>query len=384
MRRVWLLAVLGLVSSGAAGAAPAAVVPSPGQTQKVDYYSGTLYTENDLYTIGHSTDRYYTTGQKLTVITDELKNFEEEFHRQWTRFLATWATRKAAQSTAIPSEKIPSTAPPDRGTQYRVTYSLGQNMYTPANLHDPALIANDRPYAGWLYIAVGLQARSRAEGRLARLSVWEVEAGVVGPAALAKQTQDWVHNNISHSPLAQGWANQLHNEPGLNLVHQYQVRWFYGHRDGWAFDTIAHGGFSLGNVATYLNAGFCLRAGFGLPDDFGADMIRPGTDTSQAGGRPARWGVNLFVGTDGRAVGRDIFLDGNTFTSSHHVARKDLVGDLQYGLSLNLGRWKVCVSQVHRSLEFKTQQGVQAFGSITISFPFPRLNKGSASANSRT
>jgi len=38
----------------------------------------------------------------------------------------------------------------------------------------------------------------------------------------------------------------------------------------------------------------------------------------------------LFAFVDGRAVGRDIFLDGNTFTDSHSVTRKTFVGDLSF------------------------------------------------------
>lgn len=365
-----------LARAVAAGETPPTPIEEP---QPVDYFSGTIYTENDLYTLGPgNTDRYYTTGQKLTIISDELQNFEQQFRQAWARFLARKATEHAQKNTAVPSPAGPSsTAAPDSGTQYRVSYSLGQNMYTPANLHTAALITDDRPYAGWLYVGVGLQARSRAHGRLARLSVWQVDAGVVGPWAFAKQVQDFVHTNISHSPLAQGWANQLHNEPGLNFVYQHKLRWFFGERDGWAFDTVGHGGFSLGNVSTYLNGGLVLRAGYGLPDDFGADMIRPGSDTSQAGGFPARIGVHIFAGCDLRAVGRDIFLDGNTFRSSPHVAKEPFVADFQYGLTINGDRWKLCLSQVRRSPEFKLQSGAQAFGSITLTFPFPHLkNRG--------
>ena len=371
------LLVSALAWSGLAVAAARAAAPDvPATVEKpTDYNSVTVYTENDLYALGSATDRYYTTGQKLTVITEELRDFEQEFRRAWTKHLARMASKKAAQNTAVPQSMPPrrSDEAPRAPTQYRVTYSLGQNLYTPANTQVPGLIADDRPYAGWLYISVGLQARSRAAGRLARLSDWEVDAGVVGPASFAKQTQDWVHNNISHSLLAQGWANQLRNEPGLNLVYQHKLRWFFGERDGFAFDAITHSGFSLGNVATYLNGGFALRAGFGLPDDFGADIIRAGADTSQAGGHPSRWGCNVFAACDGRAVARDIFLDGNTFVSSHHVARKDFVADLQYGLTLNFDRFKLTCSQVYRTLEFKTQSGVQHYGSITLTFPFPHL-----------
>ena len=41
----------------------------------------------------------------------------------------------------------------------------------------------------------------------------------------------------------------------------------------------------------------------------------------------------LFAGLEGRAVFRNIFLDGNTFTDSHSVDSKHFVGDIQAGLA---------------------------------------------------
>jgi hypothetical protein len=188
--------------------------------------------------------------------------------------------------------------------------------------------------------------------------------------------QDFVHDHISHSRRAEGWSNQIHNEPGLNLYHQTKFRWTLGDRRTFAADAIAHGGFSLGNVATYLNGGATVRAGFGLPDDFGPDIIRSGADTSQAGGDPAKWGAHLFAGFDTRAVGRDISLDGNTFTASHHVAREVFVGDFQFGVSFTFARWILCLSQVRRTPEFKLQDHAQAYGSITLTFPLSRNRPG--------
>ncbi len=382
--RIFFLAGVALLSTAAvarsASAPSAADVPPPAAAEVeprklADYYSCTLYSENDVYTIGPGTDRYYTTGQKITVITDELANFEQEFESAWARFLARQATKKAERNTAVAPSRDSSAAAvaAPKSSQYRVTYSVGQSMFTPAHLQEAAPILDDRPYAGWLYFSVGLQARSRSEGFLERLSVWQLDTGVVGPWALAKPVQDFVHDNISHSLRAKGWAHQLRNEPGLNFVYQHKLRWFVGTRDGLGGDAIAHTGFSLGNVATYANLGLTLRAGFGLPDDFGADLIRPGADTSQAGGLPPRWGLHAFVGGELRGVARDIFLDGNTFRDSQNVTRESLVADFQYGISLNCDRWKLTLSQIVRSPEFKNQAGAQAYGSLTLTFPFPHL-----------
>lgn len=357
------------------GAEPLADDEMAPTTKRVDFESSTVFTENDRYTLGTDSDRYYTTGQKFTWISGRVGKFEEAFRAAWARYFAGLATRKAETKSDRENQKdvarpLPSRTPP--GLQMRAAISLGQSMFTPAELRTSDLQPDDRPYAAWLYLSAALQARSISDGARDWLSVWGADAGLVGPAALGKPIQDFAHDRISHSDRAKGWHHQLHNEPGLNLCHQTKIRWTIGRRERWAADTVAHAGFSLGNVATYANLGGAVRLGYGLPDDFGADIIRSGADTSQAGGNPAPWGAHFFAGFDVRAVGRDISLDGNTFVASHHVAREVFVGDFQFGAAFTFRRWTLCFSQIRRTPEFKLQGHAQAYGSIALTVPLSR------------
>lgn len=380
LRHSWLLAAWLVLPVFAAEQKPPD--PTVVVTPTEDFRSFTVFSENDLYTLGTKSDRYYTTGQKFTWMSRRVCRFEQAFESAWTKFFTEPATKQAEQKAAAENQKAkrPFLSPTPPALQMRAAVSLGQSMFTPADLHTPLLQTNDRPYAAWLYLSAALQARSvsdpcHASGNRDWLTVWGADVGAVGPAALGKTIQDFVHDNISRSPRAQGWAHQLRNEPGLNLFHQTKVRWTAGHRKQWAADAIAHAGFSIGNVATYLNGGGAVRFGYGLPDDFGIDIIRSGADTSQAGGHASPWGAHLFAGFDVRAVGRDISLDGNTFARSHHVAREVFVGDFQFGAALTFWRWTLSLSQVRRTPEFKLQGNAQAYGSITLSLPISDLRK---------
>lgn len=367
--RAALALILAASTSVCFGSSPAIPDDKAVARRRADYVSFTAISENDLYTVGTESDRYYTTGQKLTIISDRMSSFGEAFAFLPAKILAEFASppRTPAAAPGLPIEPTP---PPPEPTQLRVASSLGQNMFTPADLHTPVLQADDRPYAAWLYLSFALQARSTAAGPRAHLSVWGVDVGLVGPDALGKTIQDFVHDRISHSPRAQGWHHQLRNEPGLNLYHQTKLRRTLGDRRTLAAEVIGHAGFSLGNVATYANTGAALRLGFGLPDDFGTDIIRSGADTTQAGGRPpTAWGLHLFGGFDARLVGRDIFLNGNTLTRSHRIAHEVFVGDFQFGLTLNYRRCTIAFSQVRRSPEFKLQGHTQAYGSLTLTIP---------------
>jgi hypothetical protein len=132
---------------------------------------------------------------------------------------------------------------------------------------------------------------------------------------------------------------------------------------------------SLGNVQTYANAGGTLRLGLNLPSDFGVQLARPGS----VGGSPAddldprvaldrNFSLFIFGAADGRAVARDIFLDGNTFRASRSVDKKPFVADLSTGAGLIAGRWQLTYTQVWCTQEFKTERGrYNNFGALTLS-----------------
>jgi hypothetical protein len=145
---------------------------------------------------------------------------------------------------------------------------------------------------------------------------------------------------------------------------------------GGGADAIAHYGMSLGNVATYLNAGIELRAGTAIPDDFGSSPVRPAGNNTAPGSFPRdgqkrpRRGIHAFASLDLRAVARDIFLDGNTFRASHSVKREPLVADISLGVAAFAGGWKLSFGRVIRSREFAGQPSRHSYGSFTVSRDF--------------
>jgi len=246
----------------------------------------------------------------------------------------------------------------------RLGYSLGQNMYTPDNISERGLIRNDRPYAGWLY--AGFMLTSATDSRLDSL---ELDVGVIGPLSLAGPTQRTWHGWFGLED-PQGWSNQLRNEPGVVLIYERKWRHSLGELWDMEFQALPHAGGSLGNVFTDLGAGIELRVGPDLPDDFGASQIRPSLPGS-AFFRPAGlFGWYLFGGVGGRYVARNIFLDGNSFRSSHRVDREPLVADLRFGAALAFQHFRITYTQVFRSREFAEQDQGDRFGAVALSFRF--------------
>lgn len=309
--------------------------------------------ENDLFT---HTDRNYTNGVKLSWISPDLTSYaENEDLPQWSHRII---------------RRLPYINEP--GQIRNVSFSIGQNMYTPSDISRTDFMEKERPYAGWTYGGAAFHSKSSNQ-----LDTIEIQVGMVGPASFAEQSQKFIHDTrgLNH-PM--GWHHQLKNEPGLALIYERSWRTLeYNNETGLGFDMIPHAGLILGNVYTYANAGVEARVGYNVPKDFGVSMIRPAGETSApADSRDSRIGgkgkfsIHLFASVNGKAVARDIFLDGNTFTSSHSVDKKHFVADLAGGLCIAIKGYKISYAQVLRTEEYHGQASDHQFGSIAFSFTY--------------
>jgi hypothetical protein len=331
--------------------------------------------ENDLFA---GTDAQYTNGVKLTWVSPNIySDFNDPLLPVWVRC-----------STERVRHVLEWFLPPEASAR-NVVVTLGQAMFTPSDRALTTQDPKDRPYAGWGYLGLGYNVRfdpkRPAEGAndgTSELTTVEINIGVVGPHAYAKQTQDFVHRVRGYDRFL-GWNNQLGDELGLQLVREKKFRPPSWPRDGaLQAQIIPHYGFSLGNIATYLNAGAEIRAGWRLPDDFGTSLIRPGGDnaaprTESSSTRVyARHSFHLFVSLDGRAVANNIFLDGSTFRSSHAVKKRILVGDIAYGWAYTwpqtgfVPSGKLAYAHYLQSREFEGEERNHGFGSVTLSIEF--------------
>ncbi|MFA1289323.1 lipid A deacylase LpxR family protein [Xanthomonas axonopodis pv. nakataecorchori] len=306
--------------------------------------------DNDLFG-GEDQDQGYSNGAVLTLVSPNLVDYTDDPCLPRT---ARWVNSYL--------ERLH----PGEFDQQNMVFSIGQAIFTPTDYTRRDVIPDDRPYAGILLASFGYNARNDAHLRNTQLQV-----GVVGPWALAKEAQDAIHDALGDEKF-QGWDNQLHNEPLINLVHERMHRWpadASGNAGGFGWDFISHWGGAVGNMATHLNAGGEARFGWKLPDDFGSTPTRPaGENTAPSRlGRASGWSGHLFVTTDARWVIRDITLDGNTFRNSHSVDKRPFVGDVGYGLAVMYGRWKFALARYHRTREFDTQRETPVYGSFTIS-----------------
>jgi len=245
----------------------------------------------------------------------------------------------------------------DNREKFDVVYGFGQYIYTPSDISVSELQVDDRPYGAWLY---GLIACSRTKGNI--LDYLELQAGTTGPHAHGDTVQTAIHE-WTDSTMPQGWEHQIKNEIGINLHYYRKYRTLlYGDQ----VDYISQTGGSLGNIYTGAYFGGTLRLGYHLPSDFGTGLIEPGVTKMDTSSRPAWTRSHIFGQLGGRAVFRNIFLDGNTFQDSHSVEREDMVGEATAGFKLYAWKVSLMMGFTWRSKEFTTQQEANQFATAVV------------------
>jgi len=250
--------------------------------------------------------------------------------------------------------------------------AIGQSLFTPNDIEAVPAPPDQHPYAGWLYVQLMVAAEQQPVANVGgHLDTYEIEFGMVGPAALGEQSQAGIHQ-ILGAPSPKGWASQLHDEFAFAASVDRRWRWLpFGVPGvaGLSFDLTPQAGFTVGTLRDEVRAGLTARIGNHLMSDYGPPRVRP----SLAGvehfyGDDFSW--SIFAGAEGRATARDLFLDGNTFRDSAHVERIPYVADFQAGFSMSLHEWRMTYTFVWRTDEFTTQNGRQDFGSLSFSRRF--------------
>jgi lipid A 3-O-deacylase len=344
--------------------------------------SWTLYIENDSFL---NTDRYYTNGIRLT--------------RSYSRDgLPRWAHRTRWMERIVDGLHRCSPGGNDGSCfDFEAAWTFGQNLYTPEDLRTSRLIPDQRPYGAWLYYGNVLTlSKPDLQHSL------EIDVGAVGGSlALGEPVQRGWHSLLrwlEHSDTPRdpkGWRNQIKNQPGLNLVYQLRRRLIEGKTSELRyFDLVPQVSAALGTVNVQASVGATARFGYNLPNEF-PDLVipfapppppqpppppvaspsfalasyrQPPAEPRARSLSARRWEAYLFARADRRYVAYSAFLDGNLsiFGRSHSVPRVPLVTDLQAGAVLGGRHWRLSVTLVDRSREFRAQRDHQRFASITV------------------
>lgn len=287
-----------------------------------------LNNENDAFSFGKNRDMLYSQGFRFSAEKSELE------------------TPKELKDTLAKLPNISTLTP----THYTAT--IGQEIYTPDNLQETKLIESENPYAGWLY------------GRFSKLEISEnykktsaISLGIIGKYSFAEEVQSNFHKLIgARQPM--GWQNQLHTEPGLILEHAFEKKDYeLKSANYWKFLQTSALMSRLGNINTDLS--YIMTQKFGKNFE---TFLRP---------EYKNYSFYIFNIVRTTAVGRNIFLDGNTFEDSHSVDKNNLVADWRFGIAIEYNDWAFSIYQALQSKTFKEQdKDYHQFGGFNIQHLF--------------
>ena len=248
--------------------------------------------------------------------------------------------------------------------ELRQGVAISHQIYTAADITDPNPPPGGHPYAGYLGVSTFGAARTEREERTLAL-----EIGLVGPSAGGEWVQSEWHALLDAKE-PRGWDVQLKDEVVFELSADRVRRWRGPEAGGLDTDLIGHAGFSLGTLRTDLSLGATVRIGTGLEAGFLPPRIRPALGPTSVFSPPQALAGYVFAGVGVYAIGRDIFLDGNTFKTSRSVDRHPVVADAQAGFAAFVGGHRVSFTFVMRTEQFSGQTRNNAFGAISVSRTF--------------
>ena len=314
--------------------------------------------DNDLLV---GTDQGYTNGARIAYAR-ELSSAGENFNRlqNFLQALTGTAGEHAFGQWQFPESRV---------EHVHYGFGLTQLMFTPESPASLTPSSGERPYAGWLGLEFSLQASGGDSASTATLSV-----GTTGRYSYARDNQKWVHQNLSNSPIFQGWDSQAPSELTINLHfdHKRRLRFFEETRD-WPIqmDGFYEWGAAVGNFRADAYLGALMRAGHNLPARHTTPRVQLGSFTEtlfahEAGGEQPL-SLYGFMGARGYAVLHDITLDGPVFRNWEESVDSELwVGELSFGVAARWQAIEVSLSHTLRTQEFDHQRNRSRFGSIML------------------
>lgn len=319
-----------------------------------------LQLDNDLFS---GSDRDYTSGVRLGFV-QELTRDSNAGRRMYERLQAGADTVNHYRLQAL-------RIPPDDELRFAKGFGLSQLQFTPDDPLALSAPAGERPYAGWLGLEYSLHVKSR---NYVNSLTWTL--GTTGDYSFAQEAQNWVHRNISDSPIYQGWDSQVPSEVTLNLHFDHKQRFRKVPtltRGDIGFDGYYEAGAAVGNFLTNAYLGALARVGYRLPASFFTPRVQLGSFGHQLFGSPTinprRFSALGFAGVRGVATLHDITLDGPLFRSfDTGVKAKPFRAELIYGFGLRYWNLDLVFSQTIRGDEFNGQNENQEYGSVMLRF----------------
>lgn len=239
---------------------------------------------------------------------------------------------------------------PEVGGCYLTRVSVGQQIYTPANVFSSVPPPEDHPYGGLLYAEMAAD-RVDPDG-LTRLAL---RVGVTGGPSLGQPAHQGFHRWLGKAEPT-GWEYQLPFEVAFALALHRTLAWSPMTAEApVSVALLPEWGATLGTLRTSADFGLALRLGVNAP---------PVEDWQ---GSPRKgFHASADVGFQGEVVLRDLFLDGATFAESVSTERDIWVDRRRARLRVGVGGFSLEFSAIRVSPRFRAQPEPHTYGTIRL------------------
>ncbi len=246
-------------------------------------------------------------------------------------------------------------------------FEIGQKMYNPQTGGIPDPIYIDRPFAGYLYAGSTLNLLYKNETSL-KLGV---QAGVIGPASYARQTQEFIHRTFGFYPPT-GWQYQVRNNFVLNLSAEY-VKLLA--RSG-SFDVSADGYANIGTGFIGAGVGPLFRLG-DLNKLFNSASTQSAVSKKGNNNITKQREFFLYYKPQINYVGYDATVEGGIFETPNYAATQELtlspnrvMLSNQIGGDFTNSRWTVDFSVIFHTKDVPNMVYAHQWGSLAVMYHF--------------
>jgi lipid A 3-O-deacylase len=275
-----------------------------------------LVFENDIL---DNTDRYYTNGIRIDVISPLLRAFPLSY-----LMIPYWGA----------------------GVNY-YGITIVQNLYTPSTTKIGGILYGDRPYAAYLYL--GSFKISNDPAKKFRQTT-ELDIGVIGPYSFGGFVQKSFHASVPTNSEPLGWLYQIQNDLVLNYQLSYEKA-IVSERN---IDLNISGKSAIGTLYTNFGGGMMVRSGILNPYFANLGISRTHLN-HQNNLRNTQ--IYFFLTTEGKVIGYDATLQGGMFNhksvytlTGQNISRFVFNGCA--GIVLNIGGFRFDIVQNLLSPEF--------------------------------
>lgn len=320
-----------------------------------------LQLDNDLFA---GSDRDYTSGIRLGFVQEVPLHSQKG--QRWNKRLKNSSRKLTGRLQNIGFDD-------DSQLRFARGFGITQLLFTPEDPEALSAPEGERPYAAWLGLEYSFHVKE--DNHVNSLTV---AVGTTGEASLGQPTQNWVHRNISNSPIFQGWDSQVPSELTINVNYDHKQRFrnfSKSNNTGFAFDGYYEGGLAAGTFRSDAYIGALTRVGYQLSNSFATPRVQLGSyghelfRDSARNDNDTKFSAFAFAGLRGTAVLHDITLDGPVFRDfDTGVESKPLVGELLLGWGLRYKKFDFVYSRTLRTDEFSGQTENLEFGSFMLRF----------------